>query len=104
MNGNVLMRIYNASDPATGETTLHNYCKYINSTPIEVFKYLIGVRASIFTLRMNPIKPHFLLHLMINFRPNGGNIGDTLIYLLNQNGVNVHTQGQYGSTSLHHCL
>jgi len=41
---------------------------------------------------------------MINFRPNGGNIGDTLIYLLNQNGVNVHTQGQYGSTSLHHCL
>jgi len=44
MNGNVLMRIYNASDPATGETTLHNYCKYINSTPIEVFKYLIAVK------------------------------------------------------------
>ena len=44
MNGNVLMRIYNASDPATGETTLHNYCKYINSAPTEVFKYMIAVK------------------------------------------------------------
>jgi len=30
--------------PKTGETILHNYCRHINTTPIEVWRYLIEVK------------------------------------------------------------
>jgi hypothetical protein len=34
----------NRIDPDSGETILHNYCQYINTTPIEVYKHLIETK------------------------------------------------------------
>jgi ankyrin repeat protein len=87
-------------DPQTGKTILHNYCKYVNSTPIEVFKYLIETKGCDVNLLDNKLNTP-LYYTFEEFKPNnGGNIA-TLIYLLNQNDVNVNIRGQNGHTLLH---
>jgi ankyrin repeat protein len=86
---------------ARGENTiLHNYCQYINTTPIEVFKYLIETKhcnVHSFDYHLNtPL--HFALH---SFDPGKGGDVSILTYLLNQKGVDLDIRGQYGFTLFH---
>jgi ankyrin repeat protein len=89
-------------DPKTGETILHNYCKYINTTPLEVFKYLIEIKGCLINVKDkngNP-PPYYALHL---FKPNSD--VNTLFYLLSQNGLGPKTKGKNDDSLLHQaCL
>jgi hypothetical protein len=40
-------------EPQTGQTILHNYCKYINTTPIEVYRFLIGTKGCSISIQNN---------------------------------------------------
>jgi ankyrin repeat protein len=83
-----------------GETILHNYCKYINTTPIEVYKFLIDTKGCDVNA-LNKDKDTPLHDALRYFDPNkGGNI-TVLMYLLSQRGVNGDTKGEDGSTILH---
>jgi ankyrin repeat protein len=93
----------NRIDPETGHTILHNYCKYINTTPIEVFQYLIetlGCDVNVQDKYNNTPLPYALYC----FNPNdgGGNIA-VLMYLLTQMAVNVNIniRNQNDTTLLH---
>jgi ankyrin repeat protein len=88
-------------DPKSGETILHNHCKYINTTPIEVYRYLIEIKGCDISLqstnRNTPI--HYALRYFNSKK--GGDI-HTLMYLLNQEGIDVNTKGITGRTMLHY--
>jgi ankyrin repeat protein len=86
-------------DPRTGETIFNNYCRYINTTPLAVYRYLIETKGCDVNAQdkhwNTPI--HYALH---NFNPS---LGDTnlLPYLLAQKGVDVGIKNRYGHTLLH---
>jgi hypothetical protein len=40
-------------EPQTGQTILHNYCKYINTTPIEVYRFLIDTKGCGISIQNN---------------------------------------------------
>jgi ankyrin repeat protein len=88
-------------DPGTGHTILHNYCLYINTTPLEVYQYLIETHGcDINAQDDNGDTPlHYALY---HFNPteNGGNIA-VLTFLLNQKGINGNIKNQYDATLLH---
>jgi ankyrin repeat protein len=88
-------------DPKSGETILHNYCKYINSTPIHIFKYLIENKGCDINIQSkSSVTPvHYAFR---HFNPNKGGDINTLIYLLNQDGINVNMKSNYGETILHY--
>jgi ankyrin repeat protein len=88
-------------DPKTGQTILHNYCKYINTTPLEVYRYLIETKGCDVNVQDDDNDTPF--HYAIRcFDPNdGGNI-TVLTYLLAQTNINVNTQGYNGNTLLHY--
>jgi ankyrin repeat protein len=88
-------------DPKNGRTILHNYCFYINTTPLEVYKFLIEVKGCDINVQDNlnetPIYPALRF-----WDPNdGGNIS-VLIYLLTQTNINVNAKGWNGETLLHY--
>jgi ankyrin repeat protein len=88
-------------DQRSGETILHNYCKYINTTPLDVFKLLIDTKGCDVNAQDNygdtPI------HLAFRyFDPNKGGDINVLTYLLSQKGVNANIKGRNGNTILHH--
>jgi cytohesin len=96
LNDNNINRI----DPETGRTILHNYCRHINTTPLEVWRYLIEVKGCDINVQDNnqdtPIH-----HVLDYFDPrNGGDIA-VLTYLINQNGVDVNIKSKKGFTLLH---
>jgi ankyrin repeat protein len=78
----------------TGETILINYCKYINTTPLEVYRYLIETKGC----KVGP-QDKYKHTALESFYPteDGGNIA-ALTYLLNQTDVNVDIEGENGST------
>jgi len=78
----------------TGETILINYCKYINTTPLEVYRYLIETKGC----KVGP-QDKYKHTALESFYPteDGGNIA-ALTYLLNQTDVNVGSKGENGST------
>jgi len=85
-------------DPQTGETILHNYCKYSQSTPLEVFRYLIETKGCDINALDN--KKHTPLYFMIHlFRRDFCLV--VLRYLLSQRGLDVRTKDNYDSTLLH---
>jgi ankyrin repeat protein len=88
-------------DPKTGHTILHNYCKYINTTPLEVYRYLIETKGCDVNVQDDDNDTPF--HYAIRcFDPNdGGNI-TVLTYLLAQTNINVNTKGYNGNTLLHY--
>jgi ankyrin repeat protein len=88
----------NRIDPKTGYTILHNYCHHINSTPLEVYRYLIETLGSdINALNNGNDTP---LHCALkNFYPNDGGDINVLTYLINQKNVNVNIAGS--NTLLH---
>jgi ankyrin repeat protein len=88
------------TDPATGETILHNYCKCINTTPLAVFKYLVEKSGCDLNLKdfRNDTPLYYALQ---RFNPaDGGNI-DVLIYLLSQESVNINANCELDRTLLH---
>jgi ankyrin repeat protein len=86
-------------DSEIGSTILHNYCQRINTTPLEVYRYLIEVKGcDINAQDKNQNTPFY--NALLYFNPNdGGNI-TVLMYLLNQMGVNANIKGQFGFTFL----
>jgi hypothetical protein len=89
-------------DPETGQTILHNYCKYINTTPLEAFKYLIETKGCALDVldkgNNTPIRYAFLYLKRI---ATGNNIA-VLTYLLSQESVNVNAKGKSGYNLLHY--
>jgi len=88
----------NRIDPDSGETILHNYCQYINSTPITVFEYLIETKGSD-AIRTKDNSNNTPLHYAIQCS-RGGDIA-VLYYLLNQKNVDVNIKGESDRTLLH---
>jgi ankyrin repeat protein len=86
-------------EPKTGQTILHNYCEYINTTPLPVYRYLIETMSCDINLQdKNKNTP---LHQALKYCPPIEGI-TVLMYLLNRkNVVNCNTKGEYGSTFLH---
>jgi ankyrin repeat protein len=84
-------------DPKNGQTIFHNYCEYINTTPLAVYRYLIEVKGCDVNIqdKYNDIP---LISALRCFK--GGNV-TVLTYLLTQKGLNVNIKGKYGHTILH---
>jgi ankyrin repeat protein len=96
LNGDNIKRI----DPKTGRTILHNYCEHINTTPLEVYRYLIEtVGCDINALDKYKYTP--LHHALNNFHPNDGDDATVLMYLFGQRCVNVNIKDEYGHTLFH---
>jgi ankyrin repeat protein len=87
-------------DPNNGQTILHHYCRYINTTPLEVYRYLIETKGCDVNAQDNnkdtPL--HRAFHL---FDPNDGGDIKVLHYLLSNKSINGNIKGEYGYTSLH---
>jgi ankyrin repeat protein len=84
-------------DPKTGFTILHNYCRHINTTPLEVYRYLIETMSC--DVNVQDKDKNTPLHDALRYF-KGGDIA-VLTYLLTQKGINVNLKGQSGYTSLH---
>jgi ankyrin repeat protein len=88
-------------DPETGRTILHSYCFNINTTPLEVYRYLIETKGCDFNVQDN-LNETPIYHALRFWDPNyGGNI-TVLMYLLTQMNINVNTKGWNGETLLHY--
>jgi ankyrin repeat protein len=91
----------NRIDPETGGTILHNYCDYINATPLEVYRYLIEAKGCDINVQDN--NDDTPLHrALYHFNPidAGGNI-IALTYLLSQKNISLNIAGQDGHTLFH---
>jgi len=97
LNDDNLKRI----DPETGQTILHNYCEYINTTPIEIYEHLIETKGCDINAQDNN-KDTPIHRAICHFSPtqDGGNVA-VLTYLLGQKNVNVNIKGEYGATLVH---
>jgi len=82
------------------QTILHNYCKYMNTTPLEVFRYLIEVKGCDINA-LNNLNNAPLHYGLSHFDPNDGGDITVLTYLLSQTGVDGKIQGRYRDTLLH---
>jgi len=83
-----------------GDTLLHLACEFINTLPIDVFKFLIEINgADINAQNDNKFTP---LHYAIHFSKlsQDGHI-TTLIYLLSHRDVDFSIQNRYCCTPLH---
>jgi ankyrin repeat protein len=87
-------------DYETGRTILHNYYAHINTTPLEVYRYLIETKGCDVNAqdKYNDTPIHCALRC---FDPHYGGDITVLTYLLNQMGVNANIKGQFGNTLLH---
>jgi ankyrin repeat protein len=94
LNSNNIKRI----DPQTGQTILHNYCQHINTTPLEVYRYLIETKGCDVNVQ-DKDKDTSLHNALRYFNPNGDIT--VLTYLLSQRIVNVNTKGWNGYNLLH---
>jgi ankyrin repeat protein len=85
---------------SNGETILHNYCKYIDSTPLEIFMYLIEtLGCDVNTLdKLNSTALHEAFRY---FKPDQGDSITVFNYLLGQKIVNVNAEDIDGCTLLH---
>jgi ankyrin repeat protein len=91
----------NRIDPTTGNTILHNYCRHVNTTPIELYRFLIEVKGCDVNLQDdNRNTP--LYYALCCFDQNKGGDITVLMYLLNQKGVDPNIKDNYGCTLLHY--
>jgi ankyrin repeat protein len=88
-------------DRWTGYAILHNYCLYINTTPLAVFRYLIETLGCDVNARDND--ENTPLHYPLDdFHPGFGVDGIiNLTYLLNQRGANGNIENKKIHTLLH---
>jgi ankyrin repeat protein len=97
LNDDTIKRIQKWS----GRTILHNYCEHINTTPFEIFKYLIETKGcNVNTQSRSGDTP--LLTAFRFFDPNKGGNVDILTYLLHQQGINANVKDFSGRTLLHY--
>jgi len=87
-------------DPGSGQTILHNYCKYMDSTPLVVYRHLIEVKGCDINVHDNNNDTPIHLALCC-FNPNNGGDKTVLTYLLAQNDINIHIKNNSGSMLLH---
>jgi ankyrin repeat protein len=87
-------------ESATGHTILHNYCKYINTTPLEVYRYLIEKKGCDINSQDGYQDTPFH-NALRSFDPNDGGDITVLTYLLNHKDVNANIKGNFGQTILH---
>jgi ankyrin repeat protein len=82
-------------DFALDKSILHNYCRFINTTPIEVFEHLIETKGcDVNILDRSHLSPiHFAFMF---FKPNMGDSVAILKYLLKQNSVDILTKAPRG--------
>jgi ankyrin repeat protein len=91
----------NRIDPETGHTILHNYCQSINTTPLEVYRYLIEtLGCNVNALDNDKNTPVHVAFRCFHPTQDGGNIA-VLMYLLNQNGIDGNIKDKNGCTLLH---
>jgi ankyrin repeat protein len=87
-------------DPKTGQTILHNYCQRINTTPLEVYRYLIEVKGCDVNAQDNnqdtPLRNAFRC-----FDPGNSGTITALTYLINEKNVDVNIKDRNGTTLLH---
>jgi hypothetical protein len=64
-------------DQRTGKTILHNYCGYIKTTPLGVYRYLIETKGCDINVqdKYNDIPLHRAFE---NFNPDNGELGDSI--------------------------
>jgi ankyrin repeat protein len=83
----------------TGCTILHNYCRHINTTPLEVYRYLIETKGCDVNVQNDnndtPVHRAFCC-----FNPNAAGDITIFTYLLSQTNINVNNKDQYGFTLL----
>jgi ankyrin repeat protein len=106
--GNIAALMYllsqtNVKDDIKGQvgyTLLHAACYNINSLPIDIFKVLVEkIDLDVNAMDENQDTPlHFAFEL---FNPEHGGDSKVLIYLLNQESVNVNLTGCNGDIALH---
>jgi ankyrin repeat protein len=86
-------------DPETGQTILHNYCQRINTTPLEVYRYLIERKGCDVNAQDKSNDTPVHLGFRAFDQNDGGNI-TVLMYLLGHENVNVNIKGKDGHTLL----
>ena len=90
----------NRIDPETGRSILHNYCRYINTTPLEVWRYLIETKCCDVNAQDNS-KDTSLHDAILFFDPNKGGDITVLTYLINQKNINPNIKDKNGHTIFH---
>jgi ankyrin repeat protein len=90
----------NRIGPETGRTILHNYYAHINTTPLEVYRYLIEIKGCDVNAQ-NKFNNTPLYHALRCFDPNKGGDITVLMYLLSQKSINGDIKGYNGYTLLH---
>jgi len=91
----------NRIDPNNGKTILHNYCEHINTTPLEVYRYLIEVKGCDVNALDTDYDNTPIHYALEQFRSKSEGSIAALTYLLNQAGVDVNRQNLNGYTLLH---
>ena len=85
------------TDPGTGRTILHNYCRHINTTPLEVFKYLIETKKCNVNTHDDHKNNPFYYAFSLAQRDNTNSIA-ILTYLLSQEDIDPNVNRR---TTLH---
>jgi ankyrin repeat protein len=87
-------------DAETGETILHNYCQFINTTPLPIFQYLIETKGC--DLSLLDSYGEVPLHSAVSYFSlgDGGDI-NVMMYLFSQDGVDVNSTNEDNTTLVH---
>jgi ankyrin repeat protein len=88
-------------EPSTGHTILHNYCRFVNTTPLEMYRYLIETKGCDVNVRDKDNFTPLLLALFTFSMDYDGEV-DTLLYLLQQYGTDINVKGQLCGSLLHY--
>jgi ankyrin repeat protein len=92
----------NCIDPETGHTILHNYCRFVHTTPLAVYRYLIEtLGCDVNAQDDNSDTPLHIALCHFNSNEGGGDI-TVLNYLLTQETVNANIRDDDGNTILHY--
>jgi hypothetical protein len=87
-------------DPETGHTILHNYCDYIKTTPLEVYRFLIETKGCDMNIQ-DKYKDIPLYYAFASFNPRDYELGDiitVLRYLLSHKNIDVNITNERGFT------
>jgi ankyrin repeat protein len=87
-------------DPKTGQTILHNYCRYVNTTPLGVYRYLIETLGCNVNAQDNNCNTP-LYYALCCFNQNKGGDIVVLTYFFSQEGINTNIKDRHGCTLLH---